>query len=68
MSVLLFIIYNAEKLNTSSANTILKFLEEPEENIIAVLTTDNRYQVLDTILSRCQNLVFAPNLKENKKI
>lgn len=51
-----YIIKNAEKLNPSSANTILKFLEEPEDGIIAVLLASNRYQVLDTILSRCQVL------------
>ena len=49
-----YIIKNAEKLNPSSANTILKFLEEPEEGVIAILLTSNRYQILDTILSRCQ--------------
>ncbi len=54
----IYIIYDAEKLNSSSANTILKFLEEPEENIIAVLVTNSRYQMLDTILSRCQILSF----------
>ena len=51
-----YIIEEAEKLNGYSANTILKFLEEPEDNIIAFLLTDNRYHVLDTILSRCQVL------------
>ena len=51
-----YIIKEAEKLNGPSANTILKFLEEPEEDIIAFLVTDNRYHVLDTILSRCQIL------------
>ncbi len=53
-----YIINNAEKLNNSSANTILKFLEEPEDNIIAILVTNNRYQILDTILSRCQLISF----------
>ena len=38
-----YIIKNAERLNPSSANTILKFLEEPEDNIIAILLTNNRY-------------------------
>lgn len=52
----IYIIKNAERLNPSSANTILKFLEEPEDNIIAILLTNNRYKVLDTILSRCQIL------------
>jgi len=51
-----YIIFDADRLNPSSANTILKFLEEPEDGIIAILLTPNRYQVLDTILSRCQIL------------
>lgn len=49
-----YIINKADKLNVNSANTILKFLEEPPEGIIAILTTDNIYQLLDTIVSRCQ--------------
>ena len=43
---------------SSSANTILKFLEEPEEDIIAILLTDNRYHILETIISRCQILTL----------
>ena len=49
-----YIIEEAEKINMSSANTLLKFLEEPDDNIIAVLITNNRYNVIETILSRCQ--------------
>ena len=49
----IYIIHHAEMLNLSSANTILKFLEEPENNIIAVLLSTHRYKVLPTILSRC---------------
>ena len=49
----IYVIHNAEMLNLSSANTILKFLEEPENNIIAVLLSTHRYKVLPTILSRC---------------
>jgi DNA polymerase-3 subunit delta' len=37
----IYIIEEAEKLNSSSANTLLKFLEEPESNIIAILITSN---------------------------
>lgn len=51
-----YIIKDAWKLNAASANTILKFLEEPSPGVIAFLLTDNRYHVLDTILSRCQIL------------
>lgn len=55
----IYIINHADRLNKSSANSILKFLEEPEENIIAILTTDNMYQMLDTIISRCQIISFS---------
>lgn len=54
----IYIINHAEKMNASAANSILKFLEEPEPNIIAILITDNRYQLLDTIVSRCQIVNF----------
>lgn len=49
-----YIINHADKLNTSSANSILKFLEEPQDGIIAILVVNNRYQLLDTIVSRLQ--------------
>ena len=52
----IYIIKEADKFNDSSANTILKFLEEPEEDIVAILLTTNRYLVIETILSRCQIL------------
>lgn len=51
-----YIINKAEKLNISSSNSLLKFLEEPEEGIIAILLTENIYQLLSTIVSRCQVL------------
>ena len=37
----IYLIKEAEKMNQYSLNTILKFLEEPEENIIAFLVTKN---------------------------
>ena len=52
----IYVIKEADKLNASSANTILKFLEEPEDDIIAILIANNRYSVIETILSRCQVL------------
>ena len=60
----IYIINHAEKLNKHAANSILKFLEEPEGEIIAILITDNIYGVLETIRSRCQIL----RLKENRNI
>ena len=40
----------------ASSNSLLKFLEEPEDNIVAILLVNNRFQLLNTILSRCQIL------------
>ena len=57
----IYIIKECDKLNASSANTILKFLEEPNDNIIGILLTDNRYRVIDTVLSRCQIYSFDNN-------
>lgn len=54
-----YIIHHAEKLNSAASNSILKFLEEPEENIVAILLADNLYQLLGTILSRCQIISFS---------
>lgn len=56
-----YIINNANLLNVSSSNTLLKFLEEPEDGIVAILVTDSRYDLLDTIVSRCQVLTLKNN-------
>lgn len=52
----IYIIEDAAKLNKSSGNTLLKFLEEPEKNIVAILITKNKYSVITTIMSRCINI------------
>lgn len=57
----IYIINGADKLNSSSANSILKFLEEPEENIIAILVVENMYNVMPTIISRCQIISLQKN-------
>lgn len=51
---MIYVIYESEKMNSASANTILKFLEEPSPGIIAILLTNNVHGVIDTIVSRCQ--------------
>ena len=55
-----YIIYGFERLSRDVSNKILKFLEEPNENIYALLMTENVDQILSTIISRCQiiNLSF----------
>ncbi len=49
-----YLIEEVHKLNASSANLILKFLEEPLEGVIALFITTNLDAVLPTIKSRCQ--------------
>ncbi len=50
---IIYIITACDKLNASSANSLLKTLEEPEENIYAFLITSNIEKVESTIKSRC---------------
>lgn len=56
-----YIINYADRLNEASANSILKFLEEPEPGIIAVLVVENHFNLLDTIVSRCQIIKLINN-------
>ena len=48
-----YIIKEADKMNPSTANSILKFIEEPMDGIYGILITTNRKALLSTILSRC---------------
>ncbi len=50
----MYVILNSEKFNASSANTLLKFLEEPEDKILGFFITNNKENIIDTIKSRCQ--------------
>ena len=52
----IYIILDCDKMNTSTSNSLLKFLEEPYEDVIAFLVTNNVNKVIDTIKSRCQVL------------
>ncbi|WP_048601146.1 DNA polymerase III subunit delta' [Rubeoparvulum massiliense] len=54
-----YIIYPAEKLTIAASNALLKFLEEPESQVVAILVTGAPHQLLPTILSRCQILSFS---------
>ncbi|SOC44687.1 DNA polymerase III subunit delta' [Ureibacillus acetophenoni] len=54
-----YIIYHADRLNNSSANTLLKFLEEPEGEVTAILLTEAYHSILPTIQSRCQHIKFS---------
>lgn len=53
-----YIIKEAEKLNGSSANAMLKFVEEPNDRILGFFITNNKDVMIDTIKSRCQSYVM----------
>jgi len=52
------IIHQAEKMNSNSANSLLKFLEEPPANFMIILETQSLGKILPTIRSRCQIIHF----------
>ena len=54
--VMIYIINLVENMTLEAVNSVLKFLEEPESEIYAFLTTNNVNNVLPTIVSRCQVL------------
>jgi DNA polymerase III subunit delta' len=55
-----YLISHADKMTTNAANSLLKFLEEPNSQTVAILMTEQIQQILPTILSRCQTLSFQP--------
>lgn len=55
-----FIVDEAEKLNTSSQNALLKVLEEPPGYCFIILICTRLDKLLDTIKSRCQIIPFSP--------
>lgn len=50
----IYVVREADKLNVSSANKLLKFLEEPETNIIGFYITEKLQGIIPTIRSRCE--------------
>lgn len=54
------LIWMAEKMNTSASNKLLKLIEEPPNQTVFILITEDEEQIINTIKSRCQILQFAP--------
>jgi DNA polymerase-3 subunit delta' len=52
----IFIIQNAHEMNLQSANCLLKTLEEPEPDVVLILTVPDAGLLLPTILSRVQQI------------
>jgi hypothetical protein len=56
---------NIEETGIEALNAFLKNLEEPQENLYFVLTTQSIQKVLPTIVSRCQ-IIKSTNKQINK--
>ncbi len=60
-----YVINQCDKLNSASANSLLKFLEEPEDNIVGIYVTNNKMNVISTIRSRCQEYNIYYDLEKD---
>ncbi|MBR7042052.1 MAG: hypothetical protein IKI04_00980, partial [Bacilli bacterium] len=61
----IYVIKDADKMRSETANSMLKFLEEPDNDIIAILMTNNFNNLLSTIISRCQVIRLNNDLEVN---
>jgi DNA polymerase-3 subunit delta' len=57
-------IYPAEAMNKSSANALLKTLEEPAPRVLIMLLTHNPGRIPVTLRSRCQSWSINPPTRE----
>lgn len=58
-----FIIQDCEKMHINAANSLLKFIEEPQSSSYMILLTSDESKVLPTIKSRTQVFRFPKNKK-----
>jgi len=56
----IIMIHGAEKMTAQAQNSLLKTLEEPNEETVFLLTSDDATQLLPTIVSRCRVLKLHP--------
>lgn len=62
------VIENAERMQDSSRNALLKILEEPPETIRFVLLTSRRASMMATIVSRSRMYAFSPRSVESARL
>jgi DNA polymerase III subunit delta' len=60
----IMILWMPEKMHISTANKLLKMIEEPPDNTLFLLVSEEPDKVIPTILSRCQ-LVKIPSFKNS---
>ena len=60
----IYVIEDVDTASISALNSILKFLEEPDGDIVAILTTAQPNRVLETIQSRCMIIQLENNSQD----
>lgn len=55
-----FIIWQPEKMNAEAANKLLKVIEEPSDDTLFILVSNNPSELLPTVRSRLQSIEFFP--------
>ncbi|GKQ42154.1 DNA polymerase III subunit delta' [Companilactobacillus sp. RD055328] len=53
------VINDAQKMTPQAANNLLKFIEEPDGNVLIVMLANSKNQILPTILSRVQTFKIS---------
>lgn len=56
-----YIIEDADNATPTAMNALLKYLEEPEAQTTAILSTLHEGRILETIQSRCLTITLSPN-------
>jgi DNA polymerase-3 subunit delta' len=51
-----YLLYHVDNMTIEAVNALLKFLEEPQQEIYAILTTSDIEKIIPTILSRTQTV------------
>lgn len=54
------IVLKAEEMNNEASNAFLKTLEEPHDNITIIMITSKPEAMIQTIMSRCQQIIIQP--------
>jgi DNA polymerase-3 subunit delta' len=55
-----YVLQDADRMTNQAANSLLKFLEEPNSDVLAILIAENGHALLPTIQSRAQWVPFTP--------
>lgn len=61
------VIEPVNKMNISSANSLLKILEEPPGNTLIILIADKMKNIPATIISRCQHIKIYPPTEDQSR-